>query len=47
MDTVAPYLYDAVLVYAYALNEAIKNGKDTRSGADVSANFAKSVFVGT
>ena len=47
VNRVAPYLYDAVLTYAYAVNKAIMEGVDTRDGTKIAANFANSIFFGT
>ena len=46
VDKFAPYLHDAVLLYAHALNKTITKGMDSRSGADVAANFPNIIFSG-
>ena len=45
-DKFSPFLYDAVLLYAIALNETITKGLNPRSGKDVAANMRSKVFSG-
>ena len=45
-DKYSPFLYDAVMLYAVALNDTINRGRDSRSGVEVAANMRGKVFQG-
>ena len=45
-DKFSPFLHDAVLLYAIALNESLSKGKDPRSGVAVAAQMRNKVFQG-
>jgi len=45
-DKYASFLYDAVLLYAIALNETIDKGLDARSGVVVAKHMRKKLFKG-
>lgn len=45
-DKYSPFLYDAVLLYAVALNESIYKGQDFRSGIVLQDNMKGKVFDG-
>ena len=46
-DAYAAFLYDAVWLYAIALNESVEVGLNTRSGTDVASRMRGKVFTGT
>ncbi len=46
-DKFSPFLFDAVLLYAIAVNETIAQGKDPRNGINVAGNMREKVFQGT
>ena len=45
-DKFSPFLYDAMLVYAIALNESFSKGMDPRSGISVAVQMRNKVFKG-
>ena len=45
-DKYSPFLHDAVLLYAIALNETMRKGQDFRSGVDIQENMKGKVFDG-
>jgi hypothetical protein len=45
-DKYAAFLYDAVLLYAIALNETLNKGLDARSGIVIAKHMRKKLFRG-
>jgi len=45
-DKYAAFLYDAVMLYAIALNETITKGLDYRSGVVVAQQMSNKLFSG-
>ena len=45
-DKYSPFLYDAVMLYAIAINETFEKGIDTRSGVNIAASFRRKLFYG-
>ena len=45
-DKYSPFLYDAVLLYAIAINETLSKGQNPRSGSAIFQNFQGKVFRG-
>ena len=45
-DKYAPFLHDAVLLYAIALNEAMVKGLDYRSGIVVASQMSNKLYSG-
>jgi len=45
-DRYCGFLYDAVLIYAIALNETMTKGLNYRSGAIVAAELANKMYIG-
>lgn len=46
-DKFAAFLYDAIMVYALALNESLSSGVNFRDGATVALRFRGKSFKGT
>jgi hypothetical protein len=46
-DKYAAFLYDAVLLYAIALNETMNKGLDSRSGIVLAKQMRKKLFKGS
>ncbi len=45
-DKFSPFLYDAVMLYAIAINETLARGGDPRNGNQIWNNMRKKVFKG-
>ena len=45
-DKYSPFLYDAVMLYAIAINETVGKGISTRSGKNIAASFRGKQFQG-
>jgi len=45
-DKYAPFLHDAVILYAIALNESMTKGLDYRSGIVVASQMSNKLFSG-
>ena len=45
-DKYSPFLYDAVMLYAMALNDTITSGNDPRNGTEVTKYAKGKVFRG-
>jgi len=46
-DKYAAFLYDAVILYAIALNETMTKGLDYRSGVAVASQMSNKLFSGS
>ena len=46
-DKYSPFLYDAVMLYAVALNETIAYGGNPNSGIEVASYMSGKTFKGT
>ena len=45
-DKYSPFLHDAVVLYAIALNKTMNQGANVRSGVEVVSNMRKESFKG-